>query len=127
MNEAQLIKYLKESHYPDLIKAKNKYSRWDCIDNTNKLIIELKCRRRHYDTLLIEKKKYDAILNRANELGYTPLYINSTPKGVFSWDLGVQKIDWNIEFKHPATTAFSNRKVVSKEVGYLDLLNAEIL
>lgn len=122
--EHTLYTWLQEHYVPDLTKAEGTYSKWDCVSADKKLIIELKCRRTHYDTLLIEKKKFDAITDRANELGYTAWYINSTPKGVYGWRLDKQDVVWKVENKHPATTDFNRTQRVAKEVGYLSLDDA---
>ena len=118
MNEQLLFDELK-TVVPDLARAEHKMSRWDCRSDCSRLLIELKCRRTHYPTLLLEKKKYDAMLSKAEELGYEPLYINSTPKGIYVFNLKDLDIEFKVEHKHPATTAFGNRSRVAKEVGYL--------
>ena len=127
LDEKELIEILREEKYPDLEKMKNEFSKWDCTSADDALVIELKCRRKHYPTMLIEKPKFEALLARAKELDYTPLYINSTPTGIYSWDLTKVLIEWKIENKHPATTSFGARGRVPKEVGYLNIEDAEIL
>jgi hypothetical protein len=86
--------------------------------------IELKCRHTHYDTLLIEEMKYRKLITQAAERDLTPFYINSTPEGVFSFDLmDVAEPEW---FSHwmPATTEFARSNKVSKLVGYLPIEEA---
>ena len=73
--EEDLFNWLKDTTYPDLEKAKSRYSRHDCISKEKELFIELKCRRKHYDTLLIEKKKYDSILNKAIQNNSQAIYV----------------------------------------------------
>ena len=85
--EADLIEWLKENIYPDLVKAKNQMSRWDCYSPEAHHRIELKCRRKHYDTLLIERGKYEAVLLESKKHLDIPLFIASTPEGVFSFNL----------------------------------------
>lgn len=126
MNEKELFEFLKGLD-DSLVMMKQKYSRHDCVSEKHKSVIELKCRKKHYDTMLIEKKKYDALVAKAEALGYTPYYINSTPEGIYSWNLNDIEINWKIENKHPATTSFGNRMRVEKEVGYLDIAYAKVL
>lgn len=121
--EDDLMEWLKENWAEDLEQMKDTYSRWDCTTAKVDGMVELKCRRKHYPTMLIEKKKYDALM----EQGGTPLYINSTPNGIYVWDLSKLDIEWDVEHKHPATTSFGNRARVAKEVGYLDINDAEVL
>ena len=64
MQEGELFDWLQENIYFDLLKSKNQMSRWDCYSPSTGHRIELKCRKTHYDTLLLEKKKYDAMLEQ---------------------------------------------------------------
>jgi len=118
--ERELFNYLKEI-MPDLRKSKDQFSSWDCSSKLFKARIELKCRRKHYEELLLEKIKYDKLIKYNN-----PLYINSTPKGVYLWKLKEQSIQWS-ERPLPKTTDFDNNKEINKEVGYLKIKDAIIL
>ena len=124
MKEKELFTYLKENHYPDLVKSRNQFSRWDCYETSKGYRIELKCRRTHYDTLLLEKKKYDAIIQKCEDNLDIPLYICSTPKGVYQFNLFMIEPDWEVNNKNPATTDFTNNRRVEKEVTYLDINQA---
>lgn len=126
LTEKSLFETLQKK-IPDLTFAEHKVSRWDCVSHERQAIIELKSRRTHYPTLLIEKKKYDALIDKANEVGYKAVYINSTPKGIYCWVLNEMDIEWNIETKYPATTSFGNTKRVPKEVGYLCITQSKII
>ena len=81
MKEQEMFNWLKDNKYPDLEKAKSKYSRHDCYSKENNVFIELKSRNIHYDSLLIEKKKYDSLLNKALQHEATPFYVCFTPEG----------------------------------------------
>lgn len=122
--ESDLFDWLKENVYPDLVKAKKQMSRWDCYSPATGHRLELKCRRKHYDTLLIEKKKYDAMIEKCNKHLDTPMYFNSTPKGIYSFNLNLVQPDWEINNKNPATTYFSNNQKIEKEVAYLKISEA---
>lgn len=119
--ETDLFNWLKENVYDDLVKAKNPISKWDCYSPKTGHRIELKCRRKHYDTLLIEKKKYDSMISKCNEHLDTPMYINSTPKGIYGFNLNLIKPNWEINNKNPATTYFKNNYKTEKEVAYLEI------
>ena len=83
------------------------------------MFIELKSRNTHYPTLLIEKKKYDFLLEKSSVLSYNPYYINSTPEGVWSFDLSEDfGIEW-AEKRLPITTEFYNTNHTMKVVGFL--------
>jgi len=109
---------------PDLQKSKDKFSFWDCYSKSLNCRIELKCRRKHYDTLLIEKKKYDAMINKCTK-EETVVYLNSTPKGIYGWNLKNLNVEWEINKLNPATTDFDRNKKVKKEVGYLNVKQAK--
>jgi hypothetical protein len=109
-NEQELFNYLKKNVVEDLTKAEDEFSVYDCYSISQKTIIELKARGEHYDTLLIEKKKYDALM----KFDCNVRYICSTPKGIFSFDLkSLKNIQWVAE-SHNKTTEFKNNNKVSK-------------
>ena len=124
MKEQDLFDYLKSSLYPDLEKAPGIYDAFDCISTVAGHYIELKCRYTHYDTLLIEEMKYRKLITQAAERDLIPFYINSTPKGVFSFDLmDVPEPEW-VSHWMPATTEFARSNKISKLVGYLAIEEA---
>ena len=108
--EADLFDWLKENVYLDLVKAKNQMSRWDCYSPSKGHRIELKCRKKHYDTLLLEKKKYDAMVLEANKHLDTPVYINSTPEGIYSFNLYFIKKDWETNFLNPDYPIYKHKE-----------------
>ena len=124
MNEELLFTFLREGYYPDLSKAPGIYDAFDCISVQAGHYIELKCRATHYDTLLIEEMKYRKLITQAAERNLIPFYINSTPEGIYSFDLmDVAEPVW---FNHqmPATTEFDRIEKVDKLVGYLPIEEA---
>lgn len=126
MNEEALFNWLVENHYPDLVKASSPISRWDCYSPEFYHRIELKCRKVHYDQLIIEKKKYDALILKCDDNLDLPMYINSTPEGVYRFNLYFVKPVWQIK-KLRATTEFENNNWIDKEIALLDVIDAEIL
>ena len=122
-NEERLFNWLKEFVYFDLVKAKNQMSRWDCYSPKFKHRIELKCRRKHYPTLLIEKSKYDAMIFESGKHSDIPMYINSTPEGIYSFDLHKIEPEWIFKSLR-ANTQFANNKNVLKKIAFLDIDNA---
>ncbi|CAB4136500.1 hypothetical protein UFOVP309_19 [uncultured Caudovirales phage] len=125
--EIDLFNYLVENVYPDLVKAKNQMSKWDCYSVSTGHRIELKCRQKHYETLLLEKKKFDAMIQECEKHLDIPIYINSTPKGVFSFNLHLILPDWELNSRNPATTQFGNTQKIEKEVTYLEITKAKQL
>jgi len=126
VREKDLFNYLVECCYPDLVKAKSQMSRWDCYSPKAYHRIELKCRTVHYDTLLLEKKKYDAMIQKCDDNLDIPMYINSTPKGVYQFNLYLVTLKWETQY-HNKTTEFSNNNKIPKEIAMLDVNEAIIL
>ena len=121
MKEIDLFLFLMDNKYPDLQKSEGIYDSFDCISRDSGAYIELKCRNTHYPTLLIEEMKYRKLITQAAERDLIPFYINSTPKGVFSFDLmDVPEPEW-LTHRMPATTEFSRNNKIDKLVGYLPI------
>ena len=124
MNEDDLFSYLKNFLYPDLVRSEGIYDAYDCVSKQAGHYIELKCRATHYDTLLIEEMKYRKLITQAAERDLIPFYINSTPEGLFSFDLmDIPEPVWFTQ-QMPATTEFENENKIDKLVGYLPVEEA---
>ena len=94
---------------------------------THDAYIELKCRRSHYPDLLIEKKKWDYLADIRARTGCKTLYINSTPKGIYQFDLGaINEPEWLLR-RMADKTDFAGGKEVEKLVGFLDIRHSELL
>lgn len=125
-NEEFLFKLLKLSFFEDLELCKDEMSRYDCYSDKHGYIIELKCRNTHYDTLRLEKIKYDSLIEIANEKLYIPLYANETTKGVFVFNLFEIEPVWTEEY-NPKTTSFSNRQMIKKWVYDIPIKDASTI
>ena len=124
MKEQELFDKLKQEIYPDLEKSPGIYDAFDCISQKARHYIELKCRYTHYPTLLIEEMKYKKLITQAAERDLYPMYINSTPLGIYSFDLmDLPEPEW-VTHKMPKTSEFANRSKVDKLVGYLSIEEA---
>jgi hypothetical protein len=123
LREVELFEALK-AVYPDLTPL----SATDRADGiTHDAYIEMKCRRTHYPTLLIEKKKWDYLADIRARTGAKTLYINSTPQGVYQFDLGaINEPDWQLKAL-PDKTDFANSGKVEKLCGFLDIRHSELL
>lgn len=121
MKEKELFDYLKEKYFQDLTFSEDQFSRWDCYSKTRKTRIELKCRNRHYSTLLIEKDKYFNLIKYYINNEDTPLYINSTPKGIYAFDLRKITPVWVTDSRMPKTTEFEETHTIEKTYALLEL------
>jgi hypothetical protein len=121
MKEQELFEYLKEKYYPDLELCSDQYNKFDCESDEYGVFIELKSRKTHYPTLLIEYAKYWHLMEKADDKSATPWYINSTPEGVFGFNLTEHsEPNWHTK-RLPITTEFANRAHRNKLIGYLDV------
>jgi len=124
LKEQELFDLLKAHYYPDLTKSEGIFDSFDCISVQAGHYIELKCRATHYPTLLIEEMKYRKLITQAAERDLVPFYINSTPLGIYSFDLmDVPEPVW-LSHQMPATTEFENDSKIDKLVGYLPIEEA---
>jgi len=121
--EKDLFEWLLKNHYKTLVNSKNPISRWDCYDIETQNRIELKCRRKHYNTLILEKSKYDAIVKESDKNLDIPIYINSTPEGIYLFNLNKIDIKWFTK-SLPASTEFKKRMWIKKEITELDINKA---
>ena len=125
-NEEILFEWLKDKVYYDLLTSRNQMSRWDCYSPYYKHRIELKCRRTHYDTLLLEKKKYDAMIAETSKHLDIPMYINSTPQGVYAFNLGELVPIWE-EKRLRETTDFGRYNQINKQVMFIKISESTVL
>lgn len=125
MKEKELFDYLKEKYFQDLTFSEDQFSRWDCYSKTRKTRIELKCRNTHYSTLLIEKDKYFNLIKYYINNEDTPLYINSTPKGIYAFDLRKITPEWITDSRMPKTTEFEETQTIEKTYALLELKTAK--
>jgi hypothetical protein len=125
MTEQSLFDYIKATYLEDLEKSEHTYEYIDATSNGYRLTIELKCRHIHYDELILEKDKYESLMGRADELGFTPFYINSTPEGIYAFNLRKIKVSWTTK-RLPSNTV-EHGPVVDKEVALLYINEAVAL
>ena len=119
MTEQGLFDYIKETYLEDLQKSEHTYEYIDATSYGYRLSIELKCRHTHYDELILEKDKYESLMQQANQLGFTPFYINSTPQGIYAFNLRKIKVTWTTK-RLPSSTV-DNGPDVDKEIALLHI------
>lgn len=119
LTEQELFNYIKERYLEDLVKSNHTYEYLDATSHGYRLSIELKCRHTHYDELILEKDKYESLLQQANALGFTPFYINSTPQGIYAFNLRKIKVTWTTK-RLPAST-FNKGPEIDKEIALLHI------
>ncbi len=75
---------------------------------------------------MIERPKFDNMITKCEDNLDIPFYINSTPEGIFRFNLYKVKPSWFFK-KLRATTAFVDNTRINKEIALLDVIDAEVL
>jgi hypothetical protein len=130
VNREKILSNLKEA---DLFQLLQKY--WtDIVDNNltnpNSIIdwyvpttntwIEGKCRPKHWDALLIERSKWNALMQKENAY-----YINSTPKGIFVFDIKqLEEPIWDYNKMAKSTYFEGSGTKIEKDSGYYPISKA---
>ena len=127
MSERELFEYLKKNYLYDLEMSKDKYSKHDCFSKSTKIRIELKCRKTHYDKLMLEKNKYDYLIEKYKLHKEIPLYINYTPKEIYRFNLIDLSPVWIVDKRMPKSTDFENKYKVEKEYCLISIHNSKII
>ena len=118
MNEHKLYMFLKENYFKDLCTKEDQFSKYDCYSDKYKIVMELKCRKTHYNDLMLEKIKYDALMKHER-----PFYVNSTPEGIFFFNVKNINPKWAID-KMPKQTEFENTEKIDKTYCLINIKDA---
>lgn len=122
MNEAQLLTKIQDTFHWDITKTEDTYCRWDA--ESPDYLVELKARRAHYNTQIIEYSKLESLMDEAGKQEKTVMYIASTPNIILVFNISElcsQEYNFNWENKRlPAQTDFGNKQWKDKKVGYID-------
>tara|TARA_R110000744_G_scaffold276282_1_gene389000 strand:- start:40 stop:456 length:417 start_codon:yes stop_codon:yes gene_type:complete len=89
-----------------------------------KCVVEMKFRKKHYETKMLEKKKYDALMDLPNDV--VKIYFVSDPKGSYWYWLDKLKELKTFEKSCPTTSYWGGSKV-QKEVYLLKEEDASIV
>lgn len=118
LTEKDLFNWFKNTRFSD-IEQTSQYSYTDAYIPSLNVYVEFKCRREHYDALLIEKAKWNYLHKLPN-----CRYVNSTPRGIYSFNIpSIPRPSWHMRVL-PRTTQFKDIDKIIKEVGYLHIRQA---
>jgi|JYMV01.1.fsa_nt_gi hypothetical protein len=122
MRENKLLERVEEVFKWGITKTDSDFCRWDAENED--YIVELKCRRTHYNTQIIEYGKFDALVDEANKIGKEVMYIAATPEIILVFEitkLCAEGYNFNWENKSlPSHTDFGKASWQMKKVGYID-------
>ena len=121
----ELFEWLKE-RVPDL-ESSRPTEKFDGISMNLRAIFELKCRRTHYDDLMIEQTKWASLAEYAVLRDFRAFYISSTPLGIYCWQIDpITPPKWQIK-SLPTKTDFAGSKTTDRPVGFLHIDTANDL
>ena len=103
------------------------FSRYDAKGKTPKgfdCVIEMKFRNKHYDTKMLEKDKYDALM--ALDKDIIKIFYVFDPKGNFLYYLNTLKLPKPVKKYCPDTTMWTKKKLL-KEVYLLEENGAVVI
>lgn len=113
-NEKELLKFLKQNYILD-IKKKDYWNPTDAYSRLYDMHFELKNRKTFYDDTMIEKTKYDKLMEFKR-----CRYIIADPTGVYSFDLKkIPEPIWQ-EKELPSSTEGWHSNKIKKTVGFIN-------
>ena len=125
MTEAEAIKQI-QARFPNVKPSKYEYSRFDAY--SHEAIFEVKIRRKHYATTLIEFDKLAYNLQYAIINKKSFFYVVFSAGGMYLFDvreLMRRGHDFKLHWKElPENTDFGSKKKRFKYVGYIDFKQA---
>ena len=120
-NELKAVEILRE-FYPGIRWIwKNTLCRVDAYSVTDNVIIEIKTRTKHYDSLLLEYEKLDSLQQIARDLDMQSLYAVETPRGLWYWNVTDLSPAWDV-LQLPYSTV-DNKPNINKRVTFLHTAN----
>ena len=135
MREKDVIDMLNKGQY-NFEAMDDKFSRYDAFDPELGIMLEIKCRNKHYDDTLMEKMKYDWNKQFAKDNGFEFFYAVTMPSKeghhLYLFDpIGMEEEDdydfqWHTK-KLPENTEFRGSNWIDKEVGYLHIDDAALV
>ena len=107
MNEEQLHQLIKNKLIPDIIKL-GEFDEADAYSTRYDQYYEYKCLSKFHPRIMLEKQKYDDIVNLPNVR-----YVVSTPRGIWSFNLkSLPPFEWEEIYVHHST-------LYNREVDYI--------
>jgi len=121
-DEKELFEAVRRNIAPDLVRTERNFS-FDAYTEEMNIYLEFKCRKKHYDKLLIEQNKWFNMLRDMDKFQVKGFYVNATPKGVFSFDIKDIHEHRRPVFKDKRLrkTTFYGGGDTIKKVSYLDI------
>ena len=120
-NELKAVEILRE-FYPGIRWIwKNTLCRVDAYSVTDNVIIEIKTRTKHYDSLMLEYEKLDSLQQIARDLDMQSLYAVETPRGLWYWNVTDLSPAWDV-LQLPYSTV-DNKPNINKRVTFLHTAN----
>ena len=85
----ELFSLVKANLYEDSAPCPSADSHY--ISEKYGLYFQVRCRVEHHDNVMLDKAGYELLIQNANALGLVPVYICSTPVGIWEFNLALIK------------------------------------
>ena len=111
----------------DLKIPEDNFSRYDAYGTTpkgKKCVIEMKFRNKHYEDIMLEKDKYDALMSLDDDI--VKIYFVADTKGNFMYWLNTLKMPETVKKYCPDTTMWTKKRLL-KDVYLLQEKDASII
>tara|TARA_B100000780_G_scaffold188633_2_gene132628 strand:+ start:6535 stop:6957 length:423 start_codon:yes stop_codon:yes gene_type:complete len=127
--EITMIEYLNVFYDWDLKHSGVGMEHYDAIGMTpgnirKHCLIEMKFRKHHYDTMMLEKKKYDWLMRMPKST--LKFYLVHDPLGTYIFWLDNLKLNDIVIMKCPSKTFWDDQGMTNKEVYLLEINQAFI-
>ncbi len=113
--ERTIVQWLNEFEDWDLKWSEGKYEHYDAIGKTpkgHKCVMEMKFRNKYYKDKLLEKYKYDKLMEMDSET--VKLYFVSDPKGNYLYWINYLEMPEIKELYCPDTTFWTKKRKLKK-------------
>lgn len=95
----------------------------------SRFMLEIKVRDRHYNELMLEKKKYEDLKKQASQSGASVIYISVTPVGTYCYNLSKiinDNTEW-IKEEHWVSTTDKTKGKKMKSLVYIPTTESKML
>lgn len=91
----------------------------DAYSITEMVLVEIKVRAKHYDSLVLEEDKLLRMQEIATRFDMRALYVCETPRGLWYWDITTLSPEWS--YRSMPYSTDDGRAYIEKKVTYVSI------